>query len=131
MNRADHHSWIDPLQSTPLRPNERPPVTGQTASPENASPRTASGQNGRRVVVAGGGPAAHRFAEAMHARGLDGWQVTVLTEEAHLPCTGLAPTVPLPRPAGHPRLATPSRRPKGPGSASAAQLSAALTPRQK
>jgi len=60
-------------------------VTGQTASPENASPRTASGQNGRRVVVAGGGPAAHRFAEAMHARGLDGWQVTVLTEEAHLP----------------------------------------------
>jgi nitrite reductase (NADH) large subunit len=37
------------------------------------------------VVVAGGGPAAHRFADAMHARGLDGWQVTVLTEEAHLP----------------------------------------------
>ncbi len=39
----------------------------------------------RRIVVAGGGPAAHRFADAMHARGLDGWQVTVLTEEAHLP----------------------------------------------
>jgi nitrite reductase (NADH) large subunit len=36
-------------------------------------------------VVAGGGPAAHRFADAMHARGLEGWQVTVLTEEAHLP----------------------------------------------
>ncbi|WP_346960572.1 nitrite reductase large subunit NirB [uncultured Arthrobacter sp.] len=60
-------------------------MTGQTASPENASPETASGQTPRRVVVAGGGPAAHRFADAMHARGLDGWQVTVLTEEAHLP----------------------------------------------
>jgi nitrite reductase (NADH) large subunit len=35
--------------------------------------------------VAGGGPAAHRFAEAMQARGLDGWHITVLTEEAHLP----------------------------------------------
>lgn len=60
-------------------------MTGQTASPENASPRPESRQIPRRVVVAGGGPAAHRFAEAMHARGLDGWQVTVLTEEAHLP----------------------------------------------
>ncbi len=60
-------------------------MTGQTASPENATPRTPSGQDARRVVVAGGGPAAHRFAEAMHARGLDGWHVTVLTEEAHLP----------------------------------------------
>ncbi|WP_028266464.1 nitrite reductase large subunit NirB [Arthrobacter sp. MA-N2] len=39
----------------------------------------------RRVVVAGGGPAAHRFADAMHTRGLEGWHVTVLTEEAHLP----------------------------------------------
>ncbi|MCX6497795.1 MAG: nitrite reductase large subunit NirB [Arthrobacter sp.] len=48
-------------------------------------PRTASGQTPRRVVVAGGGPAAHRFADAMHSRGLDGWQLTVLTEEAHLP----------------------------------------------
>ncbi|MGO4492336.1 nitrite reductase large subunit NirB [Arthrobacter sp. 2YAF22_2] len=48
-------------------------------------PRTASGQTRRRVVVVGGGPAAHRFADAMHARGLDGWQLTVLTEEAHLP----------------------------------------------
>ncbi|GAP56475.1 nitrite reductase (NADH) large subunit, partial [Arthrobacter sp. Hiyo6] len=35
--------------------------------------------------VAGGGPAAHRFADAMYARGLEGWHVTVLTEEAHLP----------------------------------------------
>ncbi|UKA63371.1 nitrite reductase large subunit NirB [Arthrobacter sp. FW306-04-A] len=38
-----------------------------------------------RIVVAGGGPAAHRFADAMHTRGLEGWHVTVLTEEAHLP----------------------------------------------
>lgn len=60
-------------------------MTGQTASPENVPPRTASGQTRRRVVVVGGGPAAHRFADAMHARGLDGWQLTVLTEEAHLP----------------------------------------------
>ncbi|HKS03368.1 MAG TPA: nitrite reductase large subunit NirB, partial [Arthrobacter sp.] len=50
-------------------------MTGQTSSPETP----------RRIVVAGGGPAAHRFADAMHARGLEGWQVTVLTEEAHLP----------------------------------------------
>ncbi|HET8879156.1 MAG TPA: nitrite reductase large subunit NirB [Arthrobacter sp.] len=55
-------------------------MTGQTAN----TPSTAPGR-ARRVVVAGGGPAAHRFAEAMHARGLAGWQVTVLTEEVHLP----------------------------------------------
>jgi len=47
--------------------------------------QTSSTENPRRIVVAGGGPAAHRFADAMHARGLDGWHVTVLTEEAHLP----------------------------------------------
>lgn len=46
---------------------------------------TSSIENPRRIVVAGGGPAAHRFADAMHTRGLEGWQVTVLTEEAHLP----------------------------------------------
>jgi nitrite reductase (NADH) large subunit len=46
---------------------------------------TSSTETPRRIVVAGGGPAAHRFADAMHARGLDGWHVTVLTEEAHLP----------------------------------------------
>jgi len=58
-------------------------VTGQTASPSPASsPAPAAA---RRVVVAGGGPAAHRFVEAMLARGLAGWQITVLTEEAHLP----------------------------------------------
>ncbi|MEE2569319.1 nitrite reductase large subunit NirB [Pseudarthrobacter sp. J64] len=45
----------------------------------------SSTETPRRIVVAGGGPAAHRFADAMHARGLDGWHVTVLTEEAHLP----------------------------------------------
>jgi nitrite reductase (NADH) large subunit len=39
----------------------------------------------RRVVVIGGGPAAHRFTDAMVNRGLEGWQLTVLTEEAHLP----------------------------------------------
>ncbi|MFC9351138.1 nitrite reductase large subunit NirB [Arthrobacter sp. NPDC057013] len=47
--------------------------------------QTSTPSTPRRVVVAGGGPAAHRFADAMHARGLEGWQVTVLTEEAHLP----------------------------------------------
>ncbi|GAA3691769.1 nitrite reductase large subunit NirB [Arthrobacter ginkgonis] len=39
----------------------------------------------RRIVVVGGGPAAHRFTEAVAARGLDGMHVTVLTEEAHVP----------------------------------------------
>ena len=39
----------------------------------------------RRVVVIGGGPAAHRFVDAMVARGLDDFEITVLTEEAHLP----------------------------------------------
>ena len=58
-----------------LRPSERPTVTEQTST--SSTPR--------RIVVAGGGPAAHRFADAMHARGLEGWQLTVLTEEAHLP----------------------------------------------
>ncbi|WP_406633216.1 nitrite reductase large subunit NirB [Pseudarthrobacter quantipunctorum] len=47
--------------------------------------QTSSSETPRRIVVAGGGPAAHRFADAMHARGLDGWHVTVLTEEVHLP----------------------------------------------
>ncbi|MFF1253058.1 nitrite reductase large subunit NirB [Pseudarthrobacter sp. NPDC058329] len=47
--------------------------------------QTSSTETPRRIVVAGGGPAAHRFADAMYARGLDGWHVTVLTEEAHLP----------------------------------------------
>ena len=71
--------WMDTRQrrphSTVCGPCERPTVTEQTSSTENP----------RRIVVAGGGPAAHRFADAMHARGLDGWHVTVLTEEAHLP----------------------------------------------
>ncbi|MCU6482692.1 FAD-dependent oxidoreductase, partial [Arthrobacter sp. A2-55] len=44
-----------------------------------------NGRESRRVVVVGGGPAAHRFAEAMHARGLDGWTLTVLAEELHAP----------------------------------------------
>ncbi|WP_284986166.1 nitrite reductase large subunit NirB [Arthrobacter sp. fls2-241-R2A-172] len=46
---------------------------------------TSSTENPRRIVVVGGGPAAHRFVDAMFNRGLEGWQVTVLTEEAHLP----------------------------------------------
>ncbi|MFD5277280.1 nitrite reductase large subunit NirB [Pseudarthrobacter sp. NPDC058362] len=47
--------------------------------------QTSRTETPRRIVVAGGGPAAHRFVDAMHARGLEGWHVTVLTEEAHLP----------------------------------------------
>ncbi|WP_102157273.1 nitrite reductase large subunit NirB [Zhihengliuella halotolerans] len=39
----------------------------------------------RRIVVVGGGPAAHRFTDAMSARGLAGSHVTVLTEESHVP----------------------------------------------
>lgn len=46
---------------------------------------TSSTETPRRVVVVGGGPAAHRFSDAMYNRGLEGWQVTVLTEENHLP----------------------------------------------
>lgn len=66
---------MDKLQSTVCCRSERPTVTEQTSRTKTP----------RRIVVAGGGPAAHRFTDAMHARGLDGWQVTVLTEEAHLP----------------------------------------------
>jgi nitrite reductase (NADH) large subunit len=54
-------------------------VTEQTSSQDTES------RAPRRIVVAGGGPAAHRFVDAMHTRGLEGWDVTVLTEEAHLP----------------------------------------------
>ncbi|WP_051299245.1 nitrite reductase large subunit NirB [Arthrobacter castelli] len=39
----------------------------------------------RRIVVAGGGPAAHRFVEAMCSRDATGISITVLTEEAHQP----------------------------------------------
>ncbi|WP_052273787.1 nitrite reductase large subunit NirB [Arthrobacter sp. L77] len=39
----------------------------------------------RRVVVVGGGPAAHRFVEALWRRGMDGLHLTVLAEEAHAP----------------------------------------------
>ncbi|MFP5315798.1 MAG: NAD(P)/FAD-dependent oxidoreductase, partial [Actinomycetes bacterium] len=41
--------------------------------------------NTQKILVVGGGPAAHRFVEAMAARGLDGFTVTVLTEETWLP----------------------------------------------
>jgi nitrite reductase (NADH) large subunit len=39
----------------------------------------------RRIVVAGGGPAAHRFVEAMCSRDSTGLSITVLTEEVHQP----------------------------------------------
>ncbi|GGG65385.1 putative nitrite reductase [Kocuria dechangensis] len=45
-----------------------------------------SGADGpRRIVVVGGGPAAHRFVESMCSRETAGTSITVLTEEAHLP----------------------------------------------
>ena len=53
------------------------------------SDRAASGDGkSRRVVVIGGGPAAHRFAEAMQARAAVSDRaphVTVVGEESHLP----------------------------------------------
>lgn len=48
-----------------------------------ATPNTAT--RFRRIVVVGGGPAAHRFVEAMASRGLADWHITVLTEEIHHP----------------------------------------------
>jgi nitrite reductase (NADH) large subunit len=39
----------------------------------------------RRIVVIGGGPAAHRFTEAMHARSTGSIRVTVVGDEVHLP----------------------------------------------
>ncbi len=51
--------------------------------PSTSAPRPPG--TPRRVVVVGGGPAAHRFVDAMAARGLEGFEVTALTEEAHLP----------------------------------------------
>ncbi|MDD9205309.1 hypothetical protein PU560_02365, partial [Georgenia sp. 10Sc9-8] len=38
-----------------------------------------------RVVVIGGGPAAHRFVEAMCTRDTTGTSITVLADEPHLP----------------------------------------------
>ncbi|WP_138443832.1 nitrite reductase large subunit NirB [Sinomonas susongensis] len=58
-------------------PVEPSPVEPSAGSPGEPSPR--------RIAVVGGGPAAHRFVDAMAARGLKGFEVTVLTEEAHLP----------------------------------------------
>ncbi len=55
---------------------------------ETRSSRPAEGPPGlteRRIVVVGGGPAAHRFVEALWRRGTDGLHITVLTEEAHAP----------------------------------------------
>lgn len=39
----------------------------------------------RRIVVVGGGPAAHRFVDAMCSRDTTGVSITVLSEERHLP----------------------------------------------
>ena len=39
----------------------------------------------RRILIAGGGPAAHRLAEALLSRGLGDRSLTVLAEEAYLP----------------------------------------------
>ncbi|MBG6057389.1 nitrite reductase (NADH) large subunit [Cryobacterium sp. MP_M5] len=52
---------------------------------ENVSSTPAESGASRRVLVIGGGPAAHRFAEAMAARGTAGHSVTVIGEESHLP----------------------------------------------
>ncbi|MHA7156241.1 NAD(P)/FAD-dependent oxidoreductase, partial [Arthrobacter sp. TMN-50] len=55
---------------------------------ETRSSRPAEGATPpqeRRIVVIGGGPAAHRFVEALWRRGTDGLHLTVLTEEVHAP----------------------------------------------
>ncbi len=39
----------------------------------------------RRVLVIGGGPAAHRFTESLSSRAPQNLNITVLTEEVHLP----------------------------------------------
>ncbi len=41
--------------------------------------------NERRILVIGGGPAAHRFTESLASRAPQNLHITVLTEEAHLP----------------------------------------------
>lgn len=53
--------------------------------PSEQSTTASSATNFRKIVVVGGGPAAHRFVEAMHARGRNDWHITVLTEEVHVP----------------------------------------------
>ena len=48
--------------------------------------RNETGSAPREVVILGGGPAAHRLADALHARDADRTlRVTVLSEEVHLP----------------------------------------------
>ncbi|WP_081747685.1 nitrite reductase large subunit NirB [Arthrobacter sp. Br18] len=54
-----------------------------SASPARVERDTDSAA--RRIVVVGGGPAAHRFVEALWRRGLDGLHITVLAEEAYAP----------------------------------------------
>lgn len=41
--------------------------------------------NARNILVIGGGPAAHRFTEALASRAPHDLRITVLTEETHLP----------------------------------------------
>ena len=75
-------------------------MTGHPSSHPNQGAASAAP---RRIVVVGGGPAAHRFTDAMHARGLEGWHITVLTEEAHLPYDRVALSRPSPTAGGpHP-----------------------------
>ncbi|RAX49364.1 nitrite reductase (NAD(P)H) [Arthrobacter sp. AQ5-05] len=51
-----------------------------------------AGNGIRRIVVIGGGPAAHRFTEAMAKREPSNLEITVLTEEAHVPYDRVALT---------------------------------------
>ncbi|ASN38352.1 nitrite reductase large subunit NirB [Paeniglutamicibacter terrestris] len=51
-----------------------------------------TGNGIRRIVVIGGGPAAHRFTEAMAKREPSNLDITVLTEEAHVPYDRVALT---------------------------------------
>ncbi len=49
-------------------------------------PNDTSGPDRRHLVIVGGGPAAHRLAEAMHSRDAGkGFRVTVIGEETHRP----------------------------------------------
>ncbi|MEZ2371974.1 nitrite reductase large subunit NirB [Arthrobacter sp. RCC_34] len=53
----------------------------ESTPPPRSTPRGGT----RHVVVIGGGPAAHRFVEAIVSRGADGMSLTVISEENYLP----------------------------------------------
>ncbi|MDN5700778.1 MAG: nitrite reductase large subunit NirB [Kocuria sp.] len=61
-----------------------PPVTVETHT-RNAPASTHASGNDRRIVVVGGGPAAHRFVTSLVSRGLGEDTVTVLSEEKYVP----------------------------------------------